>query len=93
MEGFIAERIDEFIDKLKNLNQIASLFTVIIDNLFGNSFVEDPQKTLPSVMTYYNQTPQQVEILRLQAEAQEEQKEMGTLTERGRHWSAVSATQ
>lgn len=76
MEGFIAERIDEFIDKLKDLNQRASLFTVIIDNLFGNSFVEDPhaphKKKIALVMTYYNQTPQQVEILRLQAEAQEE---------------------
>lgn len=50
MEGAIAERIDEFIGKLKDLKQMASPFTLIIDDPSGNSFVENPhapQKIAP----------------------------------------------
>uniref|UniRef100_A0A2I2Z345 Zinc finger ZPR1-type domain-containing protein n=1 Tax=Gorilla gorilla gorilla TaxID=9595 RepID=A0A2I2Z345_GORGO len=73
-----AERIDEFIVKLKELKQSASPFTLIIDDPSGNSFVENPhaaQKDDALVITHYNQTLQQEEMLGLQAEAPTEKPE------------------
>ncbi|PNJ75845.1 ZPR1 isoform 5, partial [Pongo abelii] len=64
-----AERIDEFIVKLKELKQVASPFTLIIDDPSGNSFVENPhapQKDDALVITHYNRTRQQEEMLGLQ---------------------------
>ncbi|KAM5245658.1 zinc finger protein ZPR1 [Ctenodactylus gundi] len=78
-EEVIAERIDEFIVKLKELKQVASPFTLIIDDPSGNSFVENPHAPLKDdalVITHYNRTSQQDELLGLQAEASE-----GTLEE------------
>ncbi|XP_037008768.1 zinc finger protein ZPR1 isoform X3 [Artibeus jamaicensis] len=74
----IAERIDEFIVKLKELKHGASPFTLIIDDPSGNSFVENPhapQKDDALVITHYNRTPQQEEMLGLQAETPEEKPE------------------
>ncbi|XP_036180152.1 zinc finger protein ZPR1 isoform X2 [Myotis myotis] len=74
-EEAIAERLDEFIVKLKELKQVASPFTLIIDDPSGNSFVENPhapQKDDALVITHYNRTLQQEEMLGLQAEAPEE---------------------
>uniref|UniRef100_A0A8C0JLR5 Zinc finger protein ZPR1 n=1 Tax=Canis lupus dingo TaxID=286419 RepID=A0A8C0JLR5_CANLU len=65
----VAERIDEFIVKLKELKQVASPFTLIIDDPSGNSFVENPhapQKDLALIITHYNRTLQQEEMLGLQ---------------------------
>ncbi|XP_034864888.1 zinc finger protein ZPR1 [Mirounga leonina] len=76
-EEAIAERIDEFIVKLKELKQVASPFTLIIDDPSGNSFVENPhapQKDHALVITHYNRTLQQEEMLGLQAEAPPEEK-------------------
>ncbi|KAM8954523.1 zinc finger protein ZPR1 [Lycaon pictus] len=73
----VAERIDEFIVKLKDLKQVASPFTLIIDDPSGNSFVENPhapQKDLALIITHYNRTLQQEEMLGLQAEAAPEEK-------------------
>ncbi|XP_025321209.3 zinc finger protein ZPR1 [Canis lupus baileyi] len=73
----VAERIDEFIVKLKELKQVASPFTLIIDDPSGNSFVENPhapQKDLALIITHYNRTLQQEEMLGLQAEAAPEEK-------------------
>ncbi|KAK2099506.1 hypothetical protein P7K49_020854 [Saguinus oedipus] len=64
-----AERIDEFIVKLKELKQVTSPFTLIIDDPSGNSFVENPhapQKDDALVITYYSRTRQQEEMLGLQ---------------------------
>uniref|UniRef100_A0A2K5R0X6 Zinc finger protein ZPR1 n=1 Tax=Cebus imitator TaxID=2715852 RepID=A0A2K5R0X6_CEBIM len=64
-----AERIDEFIVKLKELKQVTSPFTLIIDDPSGNSFVENPhapQKDDALVITHYNRTRQQEEMLGLQ---------------------------
>ncbi|KAM9660001.1 zinc finger protein ZPR1 isoform 1-T1 [Trichechus inunguis] len=77
-EETIAERIDEFIVKLKELKQVASPFTLIIDDPSGNSFVENPfapQKDEALVITHYNRTSKQEEMLGLQAEASEEKPE------------------
>ncbi|XP_045870689.1 zinc finger protein ZPR1 [Meles meles] len=76
-EEAVARRIDEFIVKLKELKQVASPFTLIIDDPSGNSFVENPhapQKDHALVVTHYNRTPQQEEMLGLQAEAPPEEK-------------------
>ncbi|XP_059272623.1 zinc finger protein ZPR1 [Mustela nigripes] len=76
-EEAVAKRIDEFIVKLKELKQVASPFTLIIDDPSGNSFVENPhapQKDHALVVTHYNRTPQQEEMLGLQAEAPPEEK-------------------
>ncbi|XP_003794817.1 zinc finger protein ZPR1 [Otolemur garnettii] len=73
-----AERIDEFIGKLKALKQVASPFTLIIDDPAGNSFVENPhapQKDDALVITRYNRSLQQDEMLGLQAEAPGEKPE------------------
>ncbi|XP_012325879.2 zinc finger protein ZPR1 isoform X1 [Aotus nancymaae] len=73
-----AERIDEFIVKLKDLKQVTSPFTLIIDDPSGNSFVENPhapQKDDALVITHYNRTRQQEEMLGLQAEAPAEKPE------------------
>ncbi|XP_042538835.1 zinc finger protein ZPR1 isoform X3 [Dipodomys spectabilis] len=77
-EDAIAERIDEFIVKLKELKQVASPFTLIIDDPSGNSFVENPhapRKDDDLVVTHYSRTLQQAEMLGLQAEAPEEKPE------------------
>ncbi|CAD7689995.1 unnamed protein product [Nyctereutes procyonoides] len=73
----VAERIDEFIVKLKELKQVASPFTLIIDDPSGNSFVENPhapQKDHALIIMRYNRTLQQEEMLGLQAEAAPEEK-------------------
>ncbi|XP_036717039.1 zinc finger protein ZPR1 isoform X2 [Balaenoptera musculus] len=77
-EEAMAERIDEFIVKLKELKQVASPFTLIIDDPSGNSFVENPyapRKDDALVITHYNRTLQQEEKLGLQAEEPEEKPE------------------
>lgn len=71
-EAAIADSIDEFIVKLKELKQVNSSFTLVIDDPSGNSFVENPhapQKDAALVITHYNRTLQQEEMLGLQAEA------------------------
>uniref|UniRef100_A0A8C8ZLV0 Zinc finger protein ZPR1 n=1 Tax=Prolemur simus TaxID=1328070 RepID=A0A8C8ZLV0_PROSS len=77
-----AERIDEFIVKLKELKQVATPFTLIIDDPAGNSFVENPhapQKDDALVITYYNRTLLQEGMLGLQAEAPAEKPQEGDL--------------
>ncbi|XP_057606487.1 zinc finger protein ZPR1 isoform X2 [Hippopotamus amphibius kiboko] len=77
-EEGMAERIDEFIVRLKELKQVASPFTLIIDDPSGNSFVENPhapRKDDALVITHYNRTLQQEEMLGLQAEVPEEKAE------------------
>ncbi|XP_049634128.1 zinc finger protein ZPR1 [Suncus etruscus] len=77
-EAAIAESIDEFIVKLKELKQVNSSFTLVIDDPSGNSFVENPhapQKDAALVITHYNRTLQQEEMLGLQAEAAGERPE------------------
>ncbi|XP_004604767.2 zinc finger protein ZPR1 [Sorex araneus] len=70
-EAAVAKSIDEFIVKLKELKQLASPFTLVIDDPSGNSFVENPhapRKDDALVITHYNRTPQQEEMLGLQAD-------------------------
>lgn len=51
-----AERIDSFVKKLKNLKNVESPFTMIIEDISGNSFISNPHapgKDTESVTTYF----------------------------------------
>ncbi|NXS73326.1 ZPR1 protein, partial [Pandion haliaetus] len=65
----VASKIDEFIGKLKQLKEVHSSFTFIVDDPSGNSFVENPhapQKDDALVVTHYRRTPQQAAMLGLE---------------------------
>ncbi|XP_014053070.1 zinc finger protein ZPR1 isoform X2 [Salmo salar] len=69
----VAVKIDEFIDKLKNLKEGG--FTLVIDDPSGNSFVENPfapQKDEALSVSHYKRTPQQDAQLGIKAEDEEE---------------------
>ncbi|NXA56154.1 ZPR1 protein, partial [Nothocercus julius] len=64
----VANKIEEFIGKLKRLKEVPSPFTLIIDDPSGNSFVENPlapQKDEALVVTHYKRTAQQDAMLGL----------------------------
>ncbi|XP_074832967.1 zinc finger protein ZPR1 isoform X1 [Carettochelys insculpta] len=71
----VAGKIDAFIGKLKQLKEVGSSFTFIIDDPSGNSFVENPcapQKDEALVVTHYRRTAQQNALLGLEAEETDE---------------------
>ncbi|CAM4667495.1 unnamed protein product [Lepidochelys olivacea] len=71
----VAGKIDEFIGKLKQLKEVDSSFTFIIDDPSGNSFVENPrapQKDDALVVTHYRRTAQQDAMLGLETEETDE---------------------
>ncbi|KAI6073239.1 Zinc finger protein ZPR1 isoform X1 [Aix galericulata] len=71
----VASKIDEFIGKLKQLKEVHSPFTFIIDDPSGNSFVENPyapQKDEALVVTHYKRTPQQAAMLGIEGEELDE---------------------
>ncbi|KFV89060.1 Zinc finger protein ZPR1, partial [Fulmarus glacialis] len=71
----VASKIDEFIRKLKQLKEVHSSFTFIIDDPSGNSFVENPhapRKDDALVVTHYRRTPQQAAMLGLEEEESDE---------------------
>ncbi|KFZ57184.1 Zinc finger protein ZPR1, partial [Antrostomus carolinensis] len=70
-DGEVASKIDEFIGKLKQLKEVHSSFTLIIDDPSGNSFVENPhapRRDDALVVTHYRRTPQQAAMLGLEWE-------------------------
>ncbi|XP_075298467.1 zinc finger protein ZPR1 isoform X2 [Opisthocomus hoazin] len=71
----VASKIEEFIGKLKQLKEVHSPFTLIVDDPSGNSFVENPhapRKDDALVVTHYRRTPQQAAMLGLEGEELEE---------------------
>ncbi|NXI99212.1 ZPR1 protein, partial [Psophia crepitans] len=65
----VASKIDEFIGKLKQLKELRSSFTFIIDDPSGNSFVENPrapQRDAALTVTRYRRTAQQAAMLGLE---------------------------
>ncbi|XP_046873982.1 zinc finger protein ZPR1 [Hypomesus transpacificus] len=75
-----AEKIEEFIKKLKKLKDVENEFTLIVDDPSGNSFVENPmapQKDEALTVTHYNRTDQQDITLGLKAEEEEEEEKPG----------------
>lgn len=67
----VARKIDEFIGKLRQLKEVNSPFTFILDDPSGNSFVENPQapqRDEALVVTHYRRSPQQCALLGLEGE-------------------------
>lgn len=67
----VAEKIDEFIEKLKRLKEVENEFTLVIEDPSGNSFVENPfapQKDEALTVTRFKRTVQQDKQLGLKAD-------------------------
>lgn len=67
----VAEKIEEFIQKLKNLKHVENEFTLVIEDPSGNSFVENPvapQKDESLTVTRFKRTAQQDVQLGLRAD-------------------------
>ncbi|NWR59205.1 ZPR1 protein, partial [Bucorvus abyssinicus] len=65
----VASQIDEFVGKLRQLKEVRSPFTFILDDPSGNSFVENPrapQRDDALVVTHYRRSPQQATMLGLE---------------------------
>ncbi|NXC65151.1 ZPR1 protein, partial [Aleadryas rufinucha] len=68
----VARKIDEFIGKLRQLKEVNSPFTFILDDPSGNSFVENPhapQRDEALVVTHYRRNPQQSAMLGLEVDS------------------------
>ncbi|XP_030918253.1 zinc finger protein ZPR1 [Geospiza fortis] len=67
----VARKIDEFIGKLRQLKDVSSPFTFVLDDPSGNSFVENPrapQRDEALLVAHYRRSPQQCALLGLQGE-------------------------
>lgn len=67
----VAEKIDEFIQKLKKLKEVESEFTLVIEDPSGNSFVENPvapQKDEGLTVSRFKRTVQQDTMLGLRTD-------------------------
>ncbi|NXH95552.1 ZPR1 protein, partial [Pachycephala philippinensis] len=65
----VARKIDNFIGKLRQLKEVSSPFTFILDDPSGNSFVENPhapQRDGALVVTHYRRSPRQCAMLGLE---------------------------
>ncbi|MBN3301532.1 zinc finger protein ZPR1 [Amia ocellicauda] len=74
----VSLKIDEFIEKLKNLKDVEIPFTLVIDDPSGNSFVENPlvpQKDEALTVTNYWRTRQQDAQLGIQAQEEDAEVE------------------
>ncbi|KAG7322341.1 hypothetical protein KOW79_013687 [Hemibagrus wyckioides] len=74
----VADKIDQFIQRLQKLKDVAEEFTLIINDPSGNSFIENPfapQKDQALTVSYYKRTPEQNTALGIQeSEPVEEEK-------------------
>jgi len=71
----VADKIEEFIEKLKRLKDVEKEFTLVIDDPSGNSFVENPMAPQPDealTITHYKRTAEQDEKLGITAEEEEQ---------------------
>lgn len=67
----VADKIDEFIEKLKRLKEVENEFTLVIEDPSGNSFVENPfapQKDEALTVSRFKRTVQQDKQLGLKAD-------------------------
>lgn len=67
----VADRIEEFIQKLKKLKEVESEFTLVVEDPSGNSFVENPvapQKDEALTVTRFKRTVQQDKQLGIRAD-------------------------
>ncbi|KAF4081989.1 hypothetical protein AMELA_G00146560 [Ameiurus melas] len=73
----VADKIDQFIQRLKKLKDVEEEFTLIINDPSGNSFIENPfapQKDQSLTVSHYKRTPEQNTALGIQ-ESEPEQEE------------------
>ncbi|XP_067288848.1 zinc finger protein ZPR1 [Pseudorasbora parva] len=73
----VAEKIDEFIQRLKKLKEVEEEFTIVIDDPSGNSFIENPfapQKDTALSVTYYNRTAEHNAALGIEVEEEQDEK-------------------
>uniref|UniRef100_A0A4W4G0V9 Zinc finger protein ZPR1 n=1 Tax=Electrophorus electricus TaxID=8005 RepID=A0A4W4G0V9_ELEEL len=65
----VANKLDQFIQRLKKLKDVEEEFTLIIDDPSGNSFIENPfapQKDQALSVSHYKRTPEQNAALGIQ---------------------------
>lgn len=78
VDPHVAEKIDEFIQRLNKLKAVESEFTVVIEDPSGNSFVENPvapQKDESLTVSKFKRTVQQDMALGLRADDDLEEEE------------------
>ncbi|KAB5543554.1 hypothetical protein PHYPO_G00080570 [Pangasianodon hypophthalmus] len=79
----VADKIDQFIQRLKKLKDVGEEFTLIINDPSGNSFIENPfapQKDQALSVSHYKRTPEQNSALGIQeSEPEEEEKPVNDL--------------
>lgn len=91
----VAEKIDEFIQKLKKLKEVESDFTLVIEDPSGNSFVENPvapQKDEALTVSRFKRTVQQDIQLGIKADDDLEQEPAGNDLDTMRNEVLVFAT-
>lgn len=74
----VAEKIDEFIQKLKKLKEVQEEFTLVIEDPSGNSFVENPvapQKDEALTVSHFKRSLQQDMQLGIKTEDDVEEEE------------------
>ncbi|KAI3369306.1 hypothetical protein L3Q82_007557 [Scortum barcoo] len=77
----VAEKIDEFIQKLRKLKEVEEEFTLVIEDPSGNSFVENPvapQKDEALTVSRFKRTVQQDIQLGIRAEDDLEEEPAGS---------------
>ncbi|KAM4582513.1 zinc finger protein ZPR1 [Fundulus diaphanus] len=79
-EPQVAEKLDQFIQKLKKLKDVEQEFTLVIEDPSGNSFVENPaapQRDEALAVTRFKRTVQQDQQLGLRADDDAEEEPPG----------------
>uniref|UniRef100_A0A671N8B7 ZPR1 zinc finger n=1 Tax=Sinocyclocheilus anshuiensis TaxID=1608454 RepID=A0A671N8B7_9TELE len=77
----VAEKIEEFIQRLKKLKEVEKEFTLIIDDPSGNSFIENPfapQKDMALTVAHYKRTPEHNAALGIEVEEEENDEKPGS---------------
>uniref|UniRef100_A0A4W4FXD3 Zinc finger protein 259 n=1 Tax=Electrophorus electricus TaxID=8005 RepID=A0A4W4FXD3_ELEEL len=73
----VANKLDQFIQRLKKLKDVEEEFTLIIDDPSGNSFIENPfapQKDQALSVSHYKRTPEQNAALGIQVRPEQDDK-------------------
>lgn len=76
----VAEKIDEFIKRLKKLKEVENEFTLVIEDPSGNSFVENPvapQKDEALTVSLFKRTIQQDKQLGIRADDDSDEEPAG----------------
>ncbi len=79
MEPVVAEKIDEFVSKLRTYCSGEKEFTLVIDDISGNSFVENinaPLKDEDVQIEYFTRSKEQNEKLGIPEETSNEEEKL-----------------